>query len=364
MSPQIAIPILITVTPFALILPSGELAIFMLIGVAGGLYLFVRGFRLLRRKRLIVNTPTSKIRSAAMGLVEVSGLATGPYTLSTPILGKACFLYRTTAWQKSDEGRNKEWEKVAEETLHVPFFLDDNTGKLLVQPQSAELDLHVDFRENYSDTIFSPHANQPVLNFLARHGVRPSNKIRIEECSIQPKSPLFIVGTLDENPGIEVRPFASSVNRKDSLTRGLNGLQRSYSVHQRVIRLSEPVTHAKPANMSQQSKIAAALSKAGITNPAAWEAAGVPYRGATVEVGPYIEEDVVSESTSESPNTESAFDVTPPVALLKGENNPTFVISWRSQKELVRTLAWKSAAMIWGGGVLALLGMYVLLQQL
>jgi len=31
---------------------------------------------------------------------------------------------------------------------------------------------------------------------------------------------------------------------------------------------------------------------------------------------------------------------------------------------LVRSLAWKSAAMIWFGGALTLLGIYVLLQQL
>ncbi len=50
--------------------------------------------------------------------------------------------------------------------------------------------------------------------------------------------------------------------------------------------------------------------------------------------------------------------------LMKGENNSTFLISWRSQRELVRTLAWKSAAMIWCGAGLTLLGIYVLLAQI
>ena len=47
---------------------------------------------------------------------------------------------------------------------------------------------------------------------------------------------------------------------------------------------------------------------------------------------------------------------------MRGTNNPAFLISWRSQSELVGTLAWKCAAMIWGGAGLALLGIYVLLQ--
>jgi threonine/homoserine/homoserine lactone efflux protein len=51
------------------------------VGVFAGVYLFYRGFRFLQRKRLILNTPASKIRSAAMGLVEINGLAVGPYTM-------------------------------------------------------------------------------------------------------------------------------------------------------------------------------------------------------------------------------------------------------------------------------------------
>jgi hypothetical protein len=46
---------------------------------------------------------------------------------------------------------------------------------------------------------------------------------------------------------------------------------------------------------------------------------------------------------------------------MKGKNNPTFLISWRSQRDLARSLAWKCTAMIWGGPVLALLSLYALL---
>ena len=41
----------------------------------GGLVAFFRGFRSLRTLRRIENTPTSKIRSMPMGLVEIHGAA-------------------------------------------------------------------------------------------------------------------------------------------------------------------------------------------------------------------------------------------------------------------------------------------------
>jgi hypothetical protein len=49
------------------------------------------------------------------------------------------------------------------------------------------------------------------------------------------------------------------------------------------------------------------------------------------------------------------------VVLMKGKNNPTFLISWRSQRDLASSLGWKCTAMIWGGPALALLSLYVLL---
>jgi hypothetical protein len=50
------------------------------LGVAFGPFFFVRGFLLLRRQRLIADTPRSTVRGAALGRIEVSGRAVGPYT--------------------------------------------------------------------------------------------------------------------------------------------------------------------------------------------------------------------------------------------------------------------------------------------
>jgi len=56
----------------------------------------------------------------------------------------------------------------------------------------------------------------------------------------------------------------------------------------------------------------------------------------------------------------NGFDPHPPVVLMKGVNNKTFLISWRSQQEVARSLGWKCTLMIWGGPLLALLSLYFL----
>jgi hypothetical protein len=64
------------------------------LAVIVGPILFVRGFRLLQRKRLIMDIPRSTVRGAALGPVEMSGKAVGPYTLVAPLSRTDCLYYR------------------------------------------------------------------------------------------------------------------------------------------------------------------------------------------------------------------------------------------------------------------------------
>lgn len=373
--------------------PINHLAILSLIAIVGGLYFFFQGFRLLARKRTLLNTPTSKIRSAALGLVEVNGQATGPHTMSAPITGKPCFLYRTVAWQLRN-GKKQEWEKVADETLNLPFFVDDSTGKLLIEPLGADLDLHLDFRQEYDASFFvssvlsnGDAAISPRVSvFLSRHGVTPGRRLRIEEHAIKPNDALFVAGTLSENPGIQLRPFAphneplanaahatgSSTNsmRNNPLDRSGDSLQEPAPTPQ-VIQLSSGDSPSSTQDMSQQAKISAALARAGITRPEAWSAAGVPYQslafeanGEFVPTAPEVAAGPNSGHVGEPQSTSVDFDPNPPVVLMQGANDPTFVISFRSQKEFVSALGWKSAAMVWSGAAITLLGIYMLMVQM
>jgi len=314
-----------------------------------------------------------------MGMVEISGLADGPYTLIAPVTARACYYYRTLVWEWKQSGKNKQWVKIAGECMHVPFFVDDNTGRVLVDPRGADLDLHRDFEEEFSDSFFTTKDPVPgnVRSFLARHGVSTNNKIKVEEFCIKPKNALFILGTLAENPGIEVSPqaiqdsepvhsfsgqgFSLSVTFPRSGGYFGAGSPLNQSVERedvRVVRLTPDSGPVNTGEMNQQQKVATALMKAGISNPAAWSAAGV--RDGTVVT--QAQAAAVTGNGGASTTDGNGFEAHPAVVLMKGTNNKTFLISWRSQQEVARSLGWKCTLMIWGGPVLALLSLYVFLQ--
>jgi hypothetical protein len=147
--------------------------------------------------------------------------------------------------------------------------------------------------------------------------------------------------------------------------------------------------------MTQQEKIAAALTRAGITKPEAWAAAGVPLpnsslphdslcdvrsHGESSSAGP-ARAPVAAEAAHEADSQTATIALPDSVAclsndqhqakaasadnaasltLMKGEANSTFVISYRSRQELAGPRAWKSVAMLIGGLALSTLGGYVL----
>jgi hypothetical protein len=106
-------------------------------GIVFGPIAFLRGFRLLQRKQLILDTPRSTIRGAALGTVELSGRIVGPYTLVSPLSQTDCLYYRVVVESKpGGDLANKTMRE-----LCAPFFLDDGTGTVMIDPAGCELDL-------------------------------------------------------------------------------------------------------------------------------------------------------------------------------------------------------------------------------
>ena len=371
-----------------LIITPNRITLMACFAFAAGVYYFLHGFHLFASSRSLGHVPASAIRGAPQGPAAVSGMAVGPYSLSAPITGDRCFLYQTTVWQQNESNRSTEWKKVAEETLHLPFFIEDSTGQLLVEPFGAELDLHQDLSQEYGSPVsLSSHDNVPprISVFLARHGMAADRPFRIEERSIQPDTPLFISGTITENPGIPVRPLRQGPDdsRSDKLARGSNENSAGSASRSEIIRLANGDIPSSTMQMTQQGKIAAALVRAGITKPEAWAAAGVPFsaipsEGIAVEGGaqpataltPQASAITARTSANElennqaKPDPAAGFDLTPPLVLMKGEDGSPFMISCHSQPEIIHSLGWKSVFMVVGGVCLTVLGLYVLLLEL
>jgi len=338
--------------------------VFPAMGIILGIFWAYRGFLLLQRKRLILKTPTCKIRSADMGLIEVSGVACGPYVILSPLKKIECYYHRTIAWEWKTNSRKGEWAKIAEEILNVPFYVDDSTDKVLIDARGADTDLHCDFDEQYNRSTLSGGPEMPtnVSDFLVRHSADPRKQIRVEEYCVKPSTFLFVLGTLSQNPGIDASITPAWARRVSGRPRAKKKLPQPVQPAQpEIIRLSGETGPLPVTEMTQQQKIAAALTKAGLHNPTSWTGTSLgkptskaPHANSVAEVAPVFEQKPIN-------GVSEVYDLHPPVVLMKGTHEPTFFISWRSQRDVVRLPNWKSVLLIWGGPALVLASVCFLL---
>jgi hypothetical protein len=273
--------------------------------IAIGVFLFFRGFPFLKRKHLIQDTPTSTVRGAALGAVEISGTVVGPYTLISPLSETDCFYYHAIV--RGSEGEEK---KPREEVLYAPFFLDDGTGRVMVDPRGAETELRPSVDDEYSPSsgdAFTRH-------FLVRHGISSQSPAYLKEFCIRAGDRLDVLGTLRENPGMQ--------SAADSLGHGVEQPQQGF-------------LSAAAADLQRRAAIESML-------PPGSPAPRMPQTRA-----------VATE----------AFDLNPPVVLMKGTSGGPFFISCRSQRDVVDDLALRSFFYIWGGPVLALAGLWLLVDH-
>jgi hypothetical protein len=346
------------------------------IGCVVGIFLFIRGFIMLKYKRLILNTPFSKIRSACMGLVEVSGAARGKQTIPAGLTGQPCYYYEAVAWQLRQSGRNRQWQKVADERLCVPFFVEDGTGSVPVDPQGAQLDLHCNFKDQLSNSFFGSRDMIPenISKFLLRNGIDGSQSTKFEEYCIKPDDPMFVLGTLAQTSVITTGAPCPHLTLSGSAHGSrLNFLGPTSLKALRALGwVSEPTfVGTTPGWSACTAAGATSASPSPRSTPAAvWASVSIDdqspsNQGVSVATA-------LPDQTNDYTAGSAAADLAPnapeselyPAAISKGSNQNPFIISWHSQKEVVRALAWKSALCIWGGPCLSLACLYILLLTL
>ncbi len=114
----------------------------LLLGVAAAaVYSFWYAFKAWRENRVVADTPTSRVRSAAQGYVELTGHGVMPPHKETiaPLTGKPCTWWRYKIEERRSSGRSRGWTKVDGGTSEEPFVLDDGTGQCLIDPRGAEV---------------------------------------------------------------------------------------------------------------------------------------------------------------------------------------------------------------------------------
>ena len=110
-------------------------------GAAASVALFFTSFALLRRARLLEDTPTSLIRSAAQGYVELRGrarLLPGPPIIS-PLSDTPCVWWSYRVQERTRNGSKTEWQTIENETSGELFLLTDSTGDCIVDPDGASV---------------------------------------------------------------------------------------------------------------------------------------------------------------------------------------------------------------------------------
>lgn len=302
--------LLLKLPAISLSVAGAWLSLFMgIAGFFGGLYLFMQGFRLLQSKQWIEDTPVSKIGGAAIGRVEFFGKAVGPYTLLAPLSEVDCFYYRTVAVTAEDLGQRPQ--EHATESMFTPFFVEDETGRVMVDPRGAQLDLPPEYSSDQANEELDPCC----LHFLARHGLATSYVKSLREYTIKPDDELFVVGDLTENHGLTS--------------------------------MAEAQAHAFPAvGQGYLSAEAALLQRRQML-----ESMGVAS----------MDQSIPSSSISNAPISPD-FDLHPRIVVCKGDG--PFLLANRLPHQVVETSGRNAMLALWGGPPLAVLSLALLMKGL
>lgn len=127
--------------PLQIGVQSGVITLVVGLGFMGvGAFVMKYAFDQRRLRNLMAETPTSDVESLSIGPAEVVGIGR-PATeaIPAPFTDEECLAavwnieeYKTHTDSKGN--RHSSWDTIASGTDHVPFYVDDGTGELLVRP--------------------------------------------------------------------------------------------------------------------------------------------------------------------------------------------------------------------------------------
>src|SRR5476649_1251897 len=194
------------------------------------------------QRRLIDNLPTSKTQGVFIGLVELKGTVQCEQPLVSYLAGTSCVYYSfdieerwsrlVTETESDGKGGTRTvtrtesgWTTVDSRIESTPFYVQDDTGSLLVRPEGARIEALGVFDQTCSpfDTLY--YAKGPA------GGIVDSDHVRhFSEKAVPLQAPLFIVGQARERqdivaPEIAADPKASeflvSIRSEEQVSSGL-----------------------------------------------------------------------------------------------------------------------------------------------
>lgn len=373
---------------------SGNLNFYLCLGVGFGLYCFIKGFRVYREYRVVEDTPETPIRSVAMGLARVHGKAVGDERVTSPVTHTPCYFYKVDIerWKSDQDGGN--WSHYRTDTNGVKFYLEDASGRCLVDARDAEFDLpKLLTREvgrhgamaaasaatdaellSYVNTVTATK----ITSFVARRleGAGPLGdpaKEQMRQAALEIfKQPFGSQGFLSKLAAMQMPAVARRVEKmgvqSDPVKEGqrldaLEALRHPFGSpefveHFRRVAAAEGHPDAEQHFTSLIASFQGAQPggfAGGLMPPASGR-----FRFTEYCVVPGQEYDVTGTCV-ENP---AAKDVHDRNLILKGQNEPTFLISAGTQQQTERHLGHRAVAMVFGGGALAIVCLGILLGRL
>jgi hypothetical protein len=158
-------------------------------------------WRSLERARTIEDIPTARARSAPQGYVELEGRGQqmDGEPIIAPLSGLPCVWYRYRVERQEtyqDRGRTRQrWVTVEHGQSTDVFWLEDNTGRVAVDPVGAEVTpRHKDVWNSHADLIGFARQPASTVQFLAKHPL--GERLRFTEERINPHDHIYAIGLL------------------------------------------------------------------------------------------------------------------------------------------------------------------------
>ena len=167
-----------------------------------GLSLFYNSLNNLKKKRLFENIPTSKMRSVAMGLVELKGkIKVADKTLEDPFDEKECVYWNVTIDEYVKRGKRRTWVTRHRLKKSVTFLLSDDTGSVLIDSNKADMTNIKRDSEIETATLFSEELPPHIIEYCDKYNVKYEGwfgfkkKLRCRTTYIEPGDQLYIIGS-------------------------------------------------------------------------------------------------------------------------------------------------------------------------
>jgi LemA protein len=180
------------------------------------------GLHLWRRRWLLADLPTSDAAHVFVGMNEVAGRA---LPLAQPIVAPysavECVWYRSLLEREvEDQQGRSSWKEEADVTSAAPFWVADDSGRVLVRPEGASVYAAEQIRDIHPGRP-GRHSSLSLLQTLAGSSMLSSgtSRYRTTEWVIRPDEPIFVLGeaTLRTDAvALEFAPVDAATGRRSA----------------------------------------------------------------------------------------------------------------------------------------------------